>query len=41
MKDLVSLAITMTEMDTGIELSLKEREAMTQRILTKIKNLNE
>jgi hypothetical protein len=38
-KDLVDLAISMTEMDTGIQLPLEEREAMTQRILTKLKDI--
>jgi hypothetical protein len=37
MEDLIQLAITMTEIDTGIQLPLKEREAMKQRILAKIK----
>jgi hypothetical protein len=37
MEDLIQLAITMTEIDTGIQLTLKEREAMKQRILAKIK----
>ena len=40
MKDLIDLAISMTEMDTGIQLSLKEREAMTKRILSKLENIN-
>jgi len=37
MKDLIHLAITMTEMDTGIELSLDERKEMANRIFAKIK----
>lgn len=37
MEDLIQLAITMTEIDTGIQLTLEEREVMKQRILTKIK----
>lgn len=37
MKDIVDLAISMTEMDTGIELSLEEREEMANRIFFKIK----
>jgi hypothetical protein len=37
MKDLIDLAISMTEMDTGITLSLKEREEMVESILTRIK----
>ena len=40
MKDLVDLAISMTEIDTGIKLSLKEREEMTKRILSKLKGIN-
>ena len=39
-KDLVDLAISMTEIDTGIELSLEEREAMAQSILAKIEDTN-
>jgi len=38
-RDIVDLAISMTEMDTGIELSSKERKAMTDRIFFKIKEL--
>jgi hypothetical protein len=40
-KDIVDLAISMTEIDTGMQLPLKEREAMKQRILARIKNFNE
>ena len=36
MKDIVDLAISMTEIDTGLELSLEEREAMAKRILEKL-----
>ena len=39
MEDIVQLAITMTEMDTGMQLTLEEREAMKQRILAKIKDI--
>jgi hypothetical protein len=39
MENIVQLAITMTEMDTGMQLTLEEREAMKQRILVKIKNI--
>ena len=39
-KDIIDLAISMTEMDTGIELSLEEREAMAQSILAKIEDIN-
>ena len=37
-KDIVDLAISMTEIDTGIQLSLDERETMAKRILKKLKN---
>jgi len=37
-EDIVDLAISMTEIDTGIRLSLNEREAMAERILEKLKN---
>jgi len=40
-EDIVDLAISMTEIDTGMQLSLEDREAMKQRILTRIENLNE
>jgi hypothetical protein len=40
-KDLVDLAISMTEIDTGINLSLQEREEMKQRILSKIEDSNQ
>ena len=39
-KDLVDLAISMTEIDTGIELSPQEREEMKQRILAKVEDAN-
>jgi hypothetical protein len=38
MKDLIHLAITMTEIDTGISLSPQEREDMKQRILARIED---
>ena len=38
MKDLIHLAITMTEIDTGIELSLEEREDMAKSMLLKLKS---
>jgi hypothetical protein len=41
MKDIVDLAISMTEIDIGMQLSLEEREAMTERILTRIENINQ
>ena len=40
MNDLIDLAISMTEMDTGIQLTLEEREAMAKRILDKLKTIN-
>jgi hypothetical protein len=39
-KDIVDLAISMTEIDTGIELPLKDRKAMVERILIKLKDFN-
>ena len=40
MEDIIHLAITMTEMDTGIELSLDEREEMVNRIKARVKDIN-
>ena len=40
MQDIIQLAITMTEMDTGIELSPEEREEMLLSILAKIEDTN-
>ena len=39
-KDLVDLAISMTEIDTGIELSPQERQEMLLSILAKIEDTN-
>ena len=39
MEDIVQLAITMTEMDTGMDLSALERQEMTNRILFQIKGI--
>ena len=39
-RDIIDLAISMTEIDTGLELSLEEREAMKQRILARIEDIN-
>jgi len=39
-EDIIDLAISMTEIDTGTELPLKERELMKQRILTKLEDIN-
>ena len=41
MEDIIQLAITMTEMDTGMQLTLEEREAMKQRILARIEDINQ
>jgi len=40
MKDIVDLAISMTEIDTGMRLSLEDREEMTQRILEKLRAID-
>jgi len=40
MEDLIQLAITMAEMDTGIELSLDEREEMVSRIKARVEDIN-
>ena len=40
MEDIIHLAITMTEIDTGIELSSKEREAMLIRIKARLENVS-
>ena len=40
MKDIVDLAISMTEIDTGMQLPLEEREAMKQRILSRLEKIN-
>jgi hypothetical protein len=39
-EDIVDLAISMTEIDTGMQLTLEEREAMIKRILTRLRNLS-
>lgn len=39
-KNLIYLAISMTEIDTGIELSAEERRDMFNKILAKIKNID-
>jgi hypothetical protein len=41
MENLVQLAITMTEMDTGINLSLQEREDMVKRIMARVEGTNQ
>jgi hypothetical protein len=40
-KDLIDLAISMTEIDTGIQLSLQERKEMSLSILAKIEDANQ
>ena len=39
-EDLIDLAISMVEIDTGVELSLEERKAMKQRIKARVEDLN-
>jgi hypothetical protein len=39
-KDIVDLAISMTEIDVDMQLSLEEREAMKQRILIRLEDIN-
>jgi hypothetical protein len=41
MENLIQLAITMTEMDTGITLSSVERQEMIQRIKAKAEDINQ
>ncbi len=41
MKDIVDLAISMTEIDTGMLVPLEEREAMKQRILARLEGINQ
>ena len=40
-EDIVDLAISMAEIDTGMQLPLKEREAMKQRILARLEDINQ
>ena len=39
-EDIVDLAISMTGIDTGMQLPLEEREAMRQRILVRLEKIN-
>jgi hypothetical protein len=39
-EDIVDLAISVAEIDTGMKLPLEEREAMKQRILARLENIN-
>ena len=41
MEDIVNLAITMTEMDTGLTLSPQERQDMVDRIVARIEDINQ
>ena len=41
MEDIVDLAISMAEIDTWMQLLLEEREAMKQRILARLDNINQ
>jgi hypothetical protein len=40
-EDIVDLAISMAEIDTGIQLPLEEREAMKYRILARLEDINQ
>jgi hypothetical protein len=40
-EDIVDLAISMAEIDTGMTLPLEEREAMKKRILARIEDINQ
>jgi hypothetical protein len=40
-KDIVDLAISMTEIDVGMQLPLEEREEMKQRILARLEDINQ
>ena len=40
MEDIIHLAIMMTEIDTGIELSPDEREEMVNRIKARVEDIN-
>ena len=40
MEDIVDLAISMAEIDTGMQLPLEERETMRQRILVRLEEIN-
>ena len=39
-EDIVDLAISMAEIDTGMQLALEEREAMKHRILARLEDFN-
>ena len=40
-EDIIDLAISMAEIDTGMQLPLEERKAMKQRIWARIENINQ
>jgi len=40
MENIIQMAITMTEIDTGINLSIQEREDMVKRIIAKVEGIN-
>jgi len=40
-EDIVDLAISMAEIDTGMQLPLEEREAIKQRILARLEDINQ
>jgi len=40
-EDIIQLAITMTEIDTGINLSPQERENMVKRIIAKVEDISQ
>lgn len=41
MENIIQMAITMTEMDTGITLSSVERQEMVQKIMAKVEGINQ
>jgi len=40
-ENIIQMAITMTEMDTGITLSSIERQEMAKRIKAKVEDINQ
>lgn len=41
MENIIQMAITMTEMDTGITLSSVDRQEMIQRIKARVEGINQ
>jgi len=41
MENIIQMAITMTEVDTGITLSSVERQEMVQRIKARVEDINQ